>query len=113
MYPRFQQEQAGFLPKRCTTEQIFILRNILEQANEWRAGLYEHFLNFEKTFDSVHRESLWNIMRSYGIPDKMVRERAGIYRHFECAVLGLGHEEGNSRQEKRDEVEFHNSAGGP
>ena len=28
-------------------------------------------------------------------------------------VLGLGHEEGNSRQEKRDKVEFHNSAGGP
>ena len=51
-------------------------------------------------------------MRSYGIPDKMVRVIAGIYRDSECAVLGLGHEEGNSRQEKRDKVEFHNSAGG-
>ena len=28
-------------------------------------------------------------------------------------VLGMGHEKGNSRQEKRDEVEFHNSARGP
>ena len=28
-------------------------------------------------------------------------------------VLGLGHEKGNSRQEKRDKVEFHNGAGGP
>ena len=28
-------------------------------------------------------------------------------------VLGLGHEEGNSKQEKRDKVEFHNSTGGP
>ena len=28
-------------------------------------------------------------------------------------VLGLGHEEGNSQQEKRDKVEFHNRAGGP
>ena len=28
-------------------------------------------------------------------------------------VLGLGHEEGNSQQKKRDKVEFHNSAGGP
>ena len=28
-------------------------------------------------------------------------------------VLGLGHEEGNSQQEKKDKVEFHNSAGGP
>ena len=51
-------------------------------------------------------------MRSYGIPDKMVRVIAGIYGDSECEVLGLGHEKGNSRQEKRDKVEFHNSAGG-
>ena len=36
-------------------------------------------------------------MRSYGIPDKMVRVIAGIYGDYECAVLGLGHEGGNSR----------------
>ena len=28
-------------------------------------------------------------------------------------VLGLDHKEGTSRQEKRDKVEFHDSAGGP
>ena len=39
-----RKEQAGFRPKRSTTEQIFTLRNTLEQANEWRAGLYKHFL---------------------------------------------------------------------
>ena len=33
------------------------------------------------------------------LPDKMVRMIAGIHGGFECAVLGLGHEEGNSRQE--------------
>ena len=80
-------------------------------------------------------------MRSYGIPDKMVRVKADIHGRFECAVvdgnvtsdwfmiklgsgvrdvgipiltvLGLGHKEGNSQQEKRDKVEFHKSAGGP
>ena len=59
---KLRKEQAGFRPKGSTTEQIFILRNILEQANEWRAGLYAHFVDFEKAFDSLHRESLWNIM---------------------------------------------------
>ena len=53
-----RNEQAGF---RSTTKQIFILRNILEQANGWRANLYAHFVDFEKAFDSVHRESLRNI----------------------------------------------------
>ena len=65
---KLRKEQAGFGPKRSTTEQIFILRNILAQENEWRAGLYIQFVDFEKAFDSVHRESLWSIMRSYGIP---------------------------------------------
>ena len=41
---------------------------------------------FEKAFDSVHRGSLWNVMRSYGIPDKLVRVIAVIYARFECAV---------------------------
>ena len=28
-------------------------------------------------------------------------------------LLGLGHEEGNSKREKREEVKFQNSAAGP
>lgn len=36
---KLQKEQAGFRSMRIMTEQIFILRNILEQANEWRSGL--------------------------------------------------------------------------
>ena len=66
-----RKEQAGFPLKRSTTEQIFILGNILEQANEWRASLYAQFVDFEKAFDSRHRESLLNIMKSYGTPNKM------------------------------------------
>ena len=68
---KVREEQAGFPPKRSTTEQIFVLGNILEQANELRAGLYAQFVDFEKAFDSRHRESLLNIMRSYGTPNKM------------------------------------------
>ena len=44
-------------------------------------------MNFEKAFDSVHRESLWNIMRSYGIPSKMIRANKGIHEVFKCAII--------------------------
>ncbi len=50
-------------------------------------GLYVIFVDFEKAFDSVHKESLWNILKSYGIQHKMVRVIAGIYQDFECAVI--------------------------
>jgi len=67
---RLRKEQAGFRSGRGTTEQIFILRNILEQVNEWQATLYINFVDFEKAFDSVHRNGLWMIMNQYGIPQK-------------------------------------------
>ena len=127
---KLRKDQTGFRPKRSTFEQIFILRNISAKANEWRAGLNAHFVDFKKALDSAHRESLWNIMRSYRIPDKMMRVIAGIrglwlrscrrecyirkvydqvwgttgvrdFRNTILTVLGLGHEEGKSRQEKR------------
>ena len=52
-----RKEHAGLRPKESTTDQIFIL----EQANEWRAGLDADFVDFEKAFDAVHRESLYGM----------------------------------------------------
>ena len=45
------------------------------------------FLDFEKAFDYVPIESLWNIMRSNAIPDKMAEVIGGIYMGLECAVI--------------------------
>ena len=59
---------------------------IIEQANEWQASLYINFIDFEKAFDSIHRESLWLIMRQYGIPDKIIRMVKVSYEDFSCAV---------------------------
>lgn len=42
---KLRKGQAGFGPKRSTVEQILILGNILKQADEWRAGLYIHFVD--------------------------------------------------------------------
>ena len=36
---KLRPEQAGFREGRNTTEQIFILRNIIEQGREWQAPL--------------------------------------------------------------------------
>jgi len=65
--------QAGFRRGRSTTEQIFILRNIIKQSIEWQLPIYINFIDFEKAFDSVHRDSLWTIMKYYGIPEKIVK----------------------------------------
>ena len=70
---QFRQEQAGFRKCRGATEQIFTLRNIIEQCIEWNANLYVCFVDFEKAFDPVDRSVVWSIMRSYSIPEKIVK----------------------------------------
>lgn len=55
---KLRNEQAGYRSVRGTTEQIFILHNIIEQLNEWQATLYINFIDSEKTLDSIQRKSL-------------------------------------------------------
>ena len=61
---KLRPEQGGF--RRRTSDQIFILKNIIEQCQEWQAPLSMNFVDFEKAFDSVHRETLWKIAAHYG-----------------------------------------------
>ena len=54
-----RNEQSGIRKGRGCTDNIFTLRNILEQYTEWNSELYINFIVYEKAFDSIHRDSLW------------------------------------------------------
>ena len=84
---RLRQGQAGFRRGRGTVEQIFILRNIIEQVIEWNANLYVCFVDFEKAFDSIDRGILWGIMGEYGIPSKLITMVKAMYEQSKCAVV--------------------------
>ena len=90
---RLRREQAGFRRGRGTNEQIFILRNIIEQCLEWNSALYLVFVDYEKAFDSIDRETLWRIMMAYGIPGKIVSLVKAFYQGNKAAVI---HGEGMS-----------------
>ena len=55
---KLRQEQAGFRKRRGGTDQIFALRNIIEQTLEWNCPLYINFIDFKKAFDSIHHDTL-------------------------------------------------------
>ena len=82
-----RKEQAGFRKGRRTIEQIFVLRNIVEQVVEWNSSLYLCFVDYEKAFDSMHRSTLWKITRFYGIPPKTVRMVQVMYTNRTSAVV--------------------------
>ncbi|KAJ4432109.1 hypothetical protein ANN_20724 [Periplaneta americana] len=47
--------------------------NILEKKWEYKSTVHQLFIGFKKTYDSVKREDLYNIVIEFGIPKKLVR----------------------------------------
>ena len=85
--PMLRKEQAVFGNGRSCGEHIFTLRHILEQCQEWKTPCYVNFIDFEKAFDGIHRESLWCILRHYGIPCKIVTILKMLYEGFKSKVI--------------------------
>ena len=72
--------QAGFRHNRSTTDQIFTLRQVLEKRWEYAEETHILFIDFQQAYDSLHRESLWGILRLFGIPSKLIRLIQSLYR---------------------------------
>ena len=87
---KLRKEQAAFRPGRGTRELTFTLRNIIEQSLEWNASLYMVFIDYMKAFDSIHQETLWKIMKLYGIPSKFIRLVKMFYTDVKCSVVSEG-----------------------
>ena len=69
---KIQDEQAGFRAWRGFSDQIFALRNIVEQCIEWNVSLFVYFVDFRNAFDSIHRDTLSAVIRHFGLPQKIV-----------------------------------------
>ena len=65
---KLREQQAGFRSNRSCFEQIFTLRNIIDQCTEFQKLTLLNFVDFKKAFDRIHREWLWKIAALYGIP---------------------------------------------
>ena len=89
-----REEQAGFRQDRGCSDQIFVLRTIIEECEEWKTPLVLNFIDFKKAFDSVHRPSMWKILESYGIPSKITKILTLLYEGSEsCVRVGTEHTE--------------------
>ena len=85
-----REQQAGFRQDRSCTDQIATLRIIVEQSIEWNSSLYINFVDYEKAFDSVDRETLWKVLRHYGVPKKLVNMIKNSYEGMSCRVIHEG-----------------------
>ena len=68
---KLRDHQAGFRKDRSSANQIATMRIIVEQSMEWDSSLYINFVDYEKTFDDLDRDTLWKLLQHYGISDKL------------------------------------------
>jgi hypothetical protein len=59
--------QARFRKNYHTTDQLFILRTLIEQSKAKKKPLYSYFVDFKKTFDTMPCEVLWQVLASLGV----------------------------------------------
>ena len=59
---------------------------IIEKAKEFQKNIYFCFIDYIKTFDCVHHNKLWRILKEMGIPDHL----RNLYADQE-ATVGTGH----------------------
>jgi len=88
--PMLRDQQAGFRKNRSCADQIASLRIIVEQSLEWNSPLYITFIDYEKAFDSVDRETLWKLLRHYGIPEKIISLVRSTYQNMSCKITHAG-----------------------
>ena len=85
-----REEQCGFRKSRGCTDQLFALRQILEKCMAFQLDVSFCFIDFRVAFDSVDREMMYNIMKHYGLPKKVVNVIRNSYEGFKCCVKAEG-----------------------
>ena len=85
-----RDHQAGLRQDRGCIDQIATLRLIVEQSLEFDSSLYINFVDYEKAFDSHDRDTLWMLLRHYGIPEKFITLIRNTYDVMTCKVTHAG-----------------------
>ena len=78
--------QFGFRKGRGTAEATFLLRHLIDKAQDARSPLYAAFIDFRKAYDSVPRELLWKCLHKMGIHGCMLETLQQIYSNIKLQV---------------------------
>ena len=78
--------QDRFRKGRGTRDQIASIHWIIEKAREFHKNIYFCFIDYNKAFDCVNHNKLWNILKEMGIPDHLTCLLGNLYEGQEATV---------------------------
>jgi hypothetical protein len=85
--PLLRKNQNGFRKGRGTLSQILSVRRILEEMRKLNREVIVCFVDFKKAFDSISREKMFEIIKLYGIPDKISSAIRALYTSNKAKVI--------------------------
>ena len=65
------EEQCGFRPNRSTTNMMFVVRRLQEIGRKAGVSLFMCIIDLKKTYDTVDRTLLWQVLTRIGVPTRM------------------------------------------
>ena len=78
--------QARFWRSRGTRDQIANIRWVMEKTKEFQKNIYFSFIDYAKSFDCVHHNKLWKILREMGISDHLICLLRNLWAGEEATV---------------------------
>ena len=79
-------DQFGFMPRRSTTEAIFLIRQVMERFREQKKDLHMVFIDLEKAYDKMPRNVMRWVLDKHKVPSKYVTLINDIYNNAVTSV---------------------------
>ena len=85
---KISDEQAGFRRSYSTTDHIFTLHTMVNSClfGNRRSKLYVAFIDYRKAFDTVKRDTLWQILKDQNVPTKILKILINMYKGVKVIV---------------------------
>ena len=87
MHKLLKEEQFGFRPNCRTTDNLFILKQLIHKYFARKEKLYVCFIDYEKAFDSVWHKGLLYKIRNIGVSGNFYRTIESMYSSITSSVL--------------------------
>ncbi|CAI7852505.1 unnamed protein product [Closterium sp. NIES-54] len=90
MHHVISPEQYGFLLGRRLSDAVALVADIIDAAKNDNEDWYLLLVDFQKAFDSVSRDFLFQVLRGMGFPPRFVRWIEGMHESTTTKLLVIG-----------------------